>query len=129
MKGFLSLVQQQGRENLTGSQMQAFEAIQRNIERGDFGAEACELGSLAAGGGAEVKNMISRTGSDQARWQAGRGILHPPFAGCITRQVLDPAARRSAQCTRRQNGCAEFRGPAVRSGRILQGDVEGGLGQ
>ena len=99
----------------------------RDLERDHPGAGGGELRGLAAGRGAEVEHAAAGDVGQQAGGQRGGGVLHPPGAVAIARQLLDRAARRAAQRAAVQRRGVEPARPDL--GVLLDREIERRLGQ
>ena len=70
------------------------EALGRAIDRDDVRAGGGKLGGLAARGGAQIGDGAAGHVAEEPRRQRRRGVLHPPCAILVARQVLTPAHAR-----------------------------------
>src|SRR3954470_20684915 len=58
-----------------------------SIDRQNLGAGGRKLGGLATRGGAEIRDTPARLYIQQARWQGGGRVLHPPLTILVAGQV------------------------------------------
>jgi hypothetical protein len=104
---------------------QAGQARCRHVDGRHIRAGGDQARRLAAGGGAQIGNALARHVARSPRHQRRRRVLHPPAALGIAGEVLDAAARRQPDGTRRQQAAPEPLRPALRVG--LGADIERGL--
>ena len=95
-----------------GGELQALEigfearhALRRLIDGDDPGPGRGKLRGLASRRGAEIGDVEAANIAENFCGQRGGGILHPPGALGKTREILDPATRRQANASRRQEAC------------------------
>ncbi len=96
--------------------------LRGGLDRDHLGAGGGELGGLAARRRAEVEDRSAGDVRQQAGGQRGCGVLHPPGALAIARQLLDRAARRAAQRAAVQQPGVEAARPDL--GVLLDREVE-----
>ena len=74
-------------------------------------ARTCQLGGLAAGGGAQIGYGFTRNIAQQPCRQGSRCVLHPPDAFVITGEFRDMAGTSEPDRTGGKYLAAEFFGP------------------
>ena len=99
----------------------------RQLDRGHCGARRGQLRGLAAGRRAQIDHSAPAYVAEQPRRQRRGGILDPPGALGVARQLLDRAARRAPHRIAVQSLAAEPRRPVLGIG--LHGEIERRLGE